>query len=242
MKKNLLVGLSVCCFNTFGSYAQDRVEAEMEVELVSSYLWRGYKNAGISVQPGMNVEFNGLSAGVWGSQSLTCGGLKEVDLYLSYEIKGLTIGLSDYWWDEGDAYGYFQYTNGKTSHSWEANLAYELPFEKFPFALSWNTVFAGDDYNEAGKRCYSSYLEILYPFSVGAFDFEAVVGATPWHSPVVLEERSGFSVCNIGIGAAYALSFGKYFHIPLTAQLVYNPALNIFHAMAGFSFLLRKGA
>ncbi|MGL5772305.1 MAG: hypothetical protein ACRCX1_05940 [Bacteroidales bacterium] len=240
MKKSILVGLGICCMSGSEVCAQNRVEAEAEVAMVSSYLWRGYKNAGASVQPGMTVGYKGLSAGIWGSQSLTCGGLKEVDLYLSYEIKGLTVGVSDYWWDEGDAYGYFQYRNGNTSHSWEANIAYELPFEKFPFVLSWNTVFAGEDYNEAGERCYSSYMEVMYPFSIGAFDFEAAVGATPWHSPVVMEERSGFSVCNISLGAAYVFEFGRHFQLPLTAQLVYNPALNQFHAMAGITFLLKN--
>ncbi|MGL5319001.1 MAG: hypothetical protein ACRC9Q_09990 [Bacteroidales bacterium] len=230
-----LAGLSCCSLNAFA-----QAEAEVGTDLVSSYLWRGSKNSGPSVQPYASVSVKGLTIGTWGSVAFEKNGLKEIDLYASYTLGSFTFGISDYWWDEGDAYPFYQLKKGKTSHSYEANLAYELPIEKFPLTVSWNTVFAGWDYDEEGKRCYSSYLELLYPFDIKAVEMQAFVGVTPWYSPIVLEDtRKGFSVCNIGIGAGYTLECGESLSFPFMAQLVFNPATEEFNFALGASIVFQ---
>lgn len=227
----------LCCFCGNLS-AQTFFEAG--ADLVSAYLWRGSKNAGVSIQPYASVNFKGLTLEAWSSVSFEHNGLKEIDLNASYEFNSFTIGVSDYWWDEGDAYSYFRCGKRKTSHSWEANLLYELPVDKFPLSISWNTVFAGDDYNEAGKRCYSSYMELLFPFDLKKVEMEVFAGATPWYSPVVLEDRKGFSVCNIGVGARYSIECGKHMSFPFMTQLMFNPATERFHFALGASVLFKS--
>lgn len=223
-----------------GGFSQEKLEIEGSADLVSAYVWRGSKNAGVSIQPSVAMSIKGLSIEAWSSVSLQRRGLKEIDLVASYTLKSFTIGISDYWWDEGDAYGYFRYGRGNTSHSWEANLSYELPVEKFPLSVSWNTVFAGDDYNEDGKRSYSSYLELLYPFDIKKVEMEAFVGATPWYSPLIQDERKGFQICNIGVGARYTLECGKRISFPLSAQVVFNPVTEQFNFVAGASFVFKS--
>lgn len=227
-----------------GTFTAESLSAQVEFEggadVVSAYIWRGVKNAGPGVQPYASASLKGLTLEAWGSVPYQSDELKEVDLSLSYEFHSFSIGISDYWWDEGDAYSYFRYGKGKTSHCWEGNLSYELPFERFPLSVSWNTVFAGDDYNEDGQRCYSSYIELLYPFTIKVVEMEAFAGATPWHSPLIMEEKKGFSVCNIGIGARYSLACGKHISFPFMTQLMFNPATEKFHFAVGASVVFKS--
>ncbi|MGL4333002.1 MAG: hypothetical protein ACRCSR_09465 [Bacteroidales bacterium] len=240
MRKRIIGWMGLAGLSCFTATLSAQTEFEGGADLVSTYLWRGSENAGASIQPYASVSLKGLTFEAWGSAAFECKGLKEVDLTLSYEFSSFTIGISDYWWDEGEAYSYFRYGKGKTSHSWEANLSYELPVEKFPLSVSWNTVFAGDDYDDDGKRSYSSYMELLYPFDIKKVEMEAFVGATPWQSPLILEGRKGFSVCNIGIGAKYTLDCGEHVSFPFMSQLVFNPATEKFHFAVGASVVFKS--
>lgn len=215
--------------------AQQKVTVKGGADLVSAYIWRGSYNAGASFQPALSANVAGFTLGAWGSTDFGKG-KKEVDLSLSYSIKGITLGVTDYWWEGEGVYKYFRYGANETAHRWEANLSYQLPFEKFPLALSWNTMFAGADLDAEGKRCYSTYVELLYPFAVGKLDMNAFVGATPWHSPSILpSENKGFSVCNVGVGASYALKCTDSFSIPLFSRLIFNPATEDIHFVFGLS-------
>jgi len=70
------------------------------VDLYSSYVWRGSKFAGPSVQPSVKLTTGGLTAGVWGSYDFTS--YKETDPYISYSSPiGLSVGVTDYYY-EGD--------------------------------------------------------------------------------------------------------------------------------------------
>lgn len=239
MRKRIIGCMGFAVWGCLTATLSAQAEFEAGTDLVSSYLWRGCENAGASIQPYASVSVKGLTIGTWGSVAFEKYGLKEIDLYASYTLGSFTVGISDYWWDEGDAYPFYQLKKGKTSHSYEANFAYELPVDKFPLTVSWNTVFAGDDYDEKGKRCYSSYFELLYPFDIKKVEMQAFVGATPWHSPIVLEERKGFSVCNIGIGAGYTLECGESLSFPFMAQLVFNPATEQFNFALGASVVFQ---
>src|SRR5574344_166633 len=65
------------------------------VDLYSSYVWRGSKFAGPSVQPSVKFTAGGLTAGVWGSYDFS--GYKETVPYISYSSPiGLSVGVTDY--------------------------------------------------------------------------------------------------------------------------------------------------
>lgn len=221
---------------TLSATAQKKASIHGGADLVSSYIWRGSYNAGASIQPGVELKVVGLSISAWGNVDFGGNGKKEVDLALKYSIKGLTIGVTDYWWPGEGAYNYFHYSQGATAHLFEGSIAYELPFEKFPLSISWNTFFAGADINENGKRNYSTYIELCYPFAIGSVDMKAIVGAAPWYSPAFLpSDNQGFSVCNIAIGAQKAIKCTDKFSIPLYSQLIFNPATEDIHIVFGVS-------
>lgn len=233
--------LSAIMLHTVSTYSQKRVALEAKADLVSSYVWRGTYNAGASIQPSLKASVAGFAIGAWGSTDFGGNGKKEVDLSASYSYKNFCAGITDYWWEGEGAYKYFQYRNGNTAHRFEGNLSYQLPFKKFNFKFSWNTMFAGADYDAAGKRCYSTYIEVAYPFAIGSIEMNAAIGAAPWYSPSFLSTGyRGFSVCNISIGAQRAIRISDNFSIPLFTQLIFNPATEDIHFVFGLSLSLNN--
>ena len=47
--------------------AQNEVETEVGVDIVSSYIWRGQDLGGVSIQPSIAISYKGLSLEAWGS-------------------------------------------------------------------------------------------------------------------------------------------------------------------------------
>lgn len=205
-------------------------------DIVSAYIWRGTYNAGASIQPSVRMNVAGFSIGAWGSTDFGGNGKKEIDLSASYSIRGFTVGVTDYWWAGEGAFNYFHYDRASTAHLFEANLSYELPIEKFPLTVSWNTIFAGADYRSDGKNNYSTYIELSYPFSVGSIDMKAKLGAAPWHSPAFLpSDNEGFNVCNVALSAQKVIRCSDKFSIPIFSELIFNPATEDIHLVFGVS-------
>lgn len=234
--KSIIISLLVVLSVASMASTKHKVNFHGGADLVSTYVWRGSYNAGASIQPTVSMQVAGFTVGAWGSTDLGGNGKKEVDLSVNYSIKGFTVGITDYWWAGEGAMNYFNYTNGSTSHLFEANLSCQLPVEKFPLIVSWNTFFAGADVSENGTRNYSTYIELCYPFAIGSVDMKAIVGAAPWYSPAFLpSENRGFSVCNVAIGAQKAIRCSDKFSIPLYSQLIFNPATEDIHLVFGVS-------
>ena len=70
--------------------AQDKVEASVGADLVSSYIWRGQELGDVSIQPSVSLSWKGLSLTAWGSASWGSEYAKEFDLTLGYAIKGFS--------------------------------------------------------------------------------------------------------------------------------------------------------
>ena len=88
-------------------FSQDEKKFEITpaADLVSSYVWRGAYQTGVSIQPSLSLSYAGLSLTAWGSTDFSTTA-KEFDLTLGYGIGGFNIGLTDYWWaGEGARYG-----------------------------------------------------------------------------------------------------------------------------------------
>ena len=60
-----LVILTLIPFTTIK--AQDEVEASVGTDVVSSYVWRGQKLGGFSVQPYVGIDYKGFSLSAWGN-------------------------------------------------------------------------------------------------------------------------------------------------------------------------------
>ena len=117
MRRLLSILLIMAGLNT--AHAQSAVEADLTLEFVSSYVWRGLHMGSSAIQPELSLGWKGLAFSVWGSTGLAKSS-NEIDLTLSYTTGGLTLSIIDYWDDSGDT-RYFFYRSRETGHSFEQN-------------------------------------------------------------------------------------------------------------------------
>ena len=214
--------------------AQDKgIEATIQADFVSQYIWRGLDAGSVAVQPTLGIDYKGLSLSAWGSYGLTNpDDTKEFDLTLAYMTGGFNIGITDYWFSVGgDPDGrYFKYDAHGTNHVFEANIGYDFG----PLSLQWFTNFAGNDgVNKDGKRAYSSYVEANVPFRLAACDWTATAGAVPYATSSY--GTSGFAVTNLALKATKDIKVTDSFSIPVFAQVVGNPCLQKAYFIFGFT-------
>ena len=212
-------------------WAQHKVEGHLGADVVSNYIWRGKNMGHVSLQPELSVKWKGLSLSAWGSVGLTNykDDAREIDLTLSYKTNGLSFGVIDYWDDSSDS-RYFYYKKDGTGHSFEGFVSYDFG----PVSASWQTYFAGNDYQENnGKRAYSSYFELSAPFRLVTCDWDVRVGLVPWKSGIY--EVSGFSITNLSLRATKAIRISNSFELPLFGQLIANPASQHFYFVFGLT-------
>ena len=213
--------------------AQDKVEATLGGDIVSSYVWRGMELGGVSLQPSLGIGYKGLSLGAWGSTGISDpSDTKELDITLAYSLGGFNIGVTDYWFNAGPDLEnrYFKYGRGCTNHVYEANAGYDFGFA----SLQWFTNFAGNDgVNKDGTFAYSSYLEVSVPFSLGGMDWTAVAGAVPFATDFY--GTDGFAVTNLALTATKDIVVSESFSIPVFAQVAANPSTGNMFLVLGFT-------
>ncbi len=210
--------------------AQDKVEASVGADLVSSYIWRGQDLGDVSLQPSLSIAYKGFSLGAWGSVGFEGSDTKEVDLTLGYARGGFSISVTDYWFDNGP--GYFHFKAHDTSHVFEAQVGYDFGV----LSLNWYTNFAGNDgVNADGRRAYSSYVAVVVPFRLGGLEWTAEAGAVPWATTFYNGQTNGFSVCNVSLGAAKEIRLTDRFSLPLFAKVTWNPRTEGTHFVIGLS-------
>ena len=212
MKKIVLLAWSLVAVAT--AHAQDKIEATISGDFVSSYIWRGLDAGSAAVQPTLGVGYKGLSLSAWGSYGLTDpDDVKEFDLTLAYAASGFNIGITDYWF-----------------HIFEANVGYDFGFA----SLQWYTNFAGNDgENKSGKRAYSSYVEASVPFKLATCDWTATAGAVPYAT--TFYGTTGFAVTNLSLRATKDIRITDSFSIPLFAQVTGNPCSQKAYMVLGFT-------
>ena len=211
--------------------AQDKVEATIQADVVSQYLWRGQELGQVSLQPSLGLSYKGLSLTAWGSVGLSePGDTKELDLTLAYSTGGFNIGVTDYWFNSPNE-RYFCYGAHSTSHVFEANVGYDFG----PVGVQWYTNFAGNDgVGNGGSRAYSSYVEVSAPFRLAGCDWSAAVGAVPYATDFY-SSADGFAVTNVSLEASKDISVTERFAIPLFAGLAVNPSTEKTYLYCGFT-------
>ncbi len=211
----------------------EKYDITLSADFVSQYIWRGLDLGIVALQPTFSVGVKGLTFGAWGSVGLTDpADTRELDLNLSYSIKGFNIGVTDYWLSNGaDPRGrYFAYKNNRTNHVFEANIGYDFDV----LSVQWYTNFAGNDgLNKDGKRAYSSYLELSAPFRVIGVDWNAAVGVVPYGT--TFYGTSKFAVTNLSLRATKEIKVTRTFGIPLFAQVIANPQSKKAYFVFGFT-------
>lgn len=207
-----------------------RVTVEASMELVSSYIWRGIYLGGPSFQPSVTMRAGDFTLGAWGSVDFVASSYKEVDLQVRYRWKGLTFQVTDLY-DEGStssrdvltSRNYFHF-GSDSPHRVEAGVAWQVS-RKVPVTLSWYTILFGpSDVDTEGRRCYSSYAEVAYPFTVKTIGMRAGVGVAPWKTAGV-NGAKGFAVKNVFLTAGKEWSFRNMssFRLGLFTQLAWSP-------------------
>ncbi len=216
--------------------AQSGIEVDFGADLASSYVWRGFKQAGASFQPNLSASINSFSLGAWASTDFTSNeGKKEVDFTASFESKGLKLAVTDYWWDGESAYRYFSSPHaGNSGHMLEGTIGYTFP-ESFPLSITWNTFFLGEgNKKENGKNSYSTYVELGYPFSVKDVDMGISLGFVPWQN-ATLGTGNGFKVTSILLNASKSIKITDSYSLPVFANIICNPAQEDIHFVFGIS-------
>ena len=239
MKTKLLLAVVLVICTQGNVQAQSKLEGGLKADFVSSYIWRGLNLGHVSLQPELSVSWKGLSLSAWGSVGLSHKDDNvEIDLTLSYETGGLSFGIIDYWNDEYDKrYFYYKTKAGtnrqkteSTGHCFEGYVSYDFG----PVSVSWQTFFAGNDYQDAdGKRAYSSYFQLMVPFRLVTCEWEAAAGLVPWASDYY--SVTCFSVSNLSLKATKDIKITDSFSLPLFAQIVANPASQKMYFLAGFT-------
>lgn len=191
----------------------------VSTDVVSSYVWRGSKLSGVSIQPALDFTVGRFSVGAWGSAGFD--GYLESDLYASYVFDfGLSLGLTDYYFPSLN-YRYFDYSKKTEAHAFEVNLGYDVG----RFSLVGNYIF-----NEAGGAMSAGedkYFEVGYAFE----KFNVFVGAGDgWHT----SDRR-FDLVNIGVSAVKDIEITDSFTLPLTIGTILNPEKEQFFVVAGIS-------
>lgn len=211
----------------------------VNADVVSNYIFRGRKFGNICLQPSFGYAAHGFTGKVWASTEFGKDE-NEIDLYVEYKYKGLTVSLQNVFFQpSGKSFDYFNYRKFETMHDFEAGIKYCLS-ERVPLTLAWYTKFAGSDYmmNHApdnrefmGRQMYSTYVQLSYPFSVRDFDCSAEVGVTPWEGTYA----DRFAVNNVTFMVTRKINVAKNFSFSLFGQLTVNPFDNRAFFVGGLS-------
>ena len=213
-------------------------------DIVSTYLWRGVYEAGVSFQPTLVMTAGNFSATAWGSVDFASTTYKEMDLTLAYTLGPVTLSLAALYWTgaytdrESVDRNYFRF-GSDSPHRVEVGASWVVS-EKVPVTLSWYTVlFGAADVNDRGERAYASYFEAACPFTVKTVDMKAGVGMVPWNAAATyLTGDRGFCVQNVFLnaGKSWTIKGTDSMSVGVFTNLIWNPALDDVNFVGGISF------
>jgi hypothetical protein len=185
-----LIALMLC----FTARAEVDFTYEVGAEIVSSYVWRGQYNGGLSFQPEVLVGFDALDesiqlrAGVWGSIgasdwkfSQDTYFVSETDFMINVTAYGATTGYTHYYYcDEEPGVGEIQ-----------VGYNFDYLFGVGAYINWYTNVFNDTD--------YASYLEIGYDYTFEdiGLTLGGQLGMSPWKSDFYMNDR--FAVVNIAL-------------------------------------------
>ncbi|SNR33674.1 hypothetical protein [Flavobacterium sp. ov086] len=242
--KKLLLSSMIAIIGLTG-YAQDSApentatkepsRLNYNVTLTTSHLWRG-----LIINPSMTVmgdihyaldKKQNFSVGVWGGNGFD-GKYTEVDYYVQYKHKGLTIGLWDLFNTTNVVHPeVFNYDKNTTTHLIDLRTSYRFS-EKFPLRVEADIILYGNDKeltaNLDYKNRYSTYVELGYPLIKNEqITLDAYMGAgfsLDGRSNLYLTDpNSNFGIVNTGLKASKNITVLQY-KLPVFAGIMWNPA------------------
>lgn len=223
LKSHLRIALVISLFQaiqpTFSQTASDSSGGiSTGVDLVSQYLWRGMVlSPGPAIQPFMEVSLHNFRLGAEGSIALRPFAWQEIDLYLEYEYKWMTLALNDYFVFNDSSFqsAYFDYKEHSTLHVLEATVSFDGT-EKIPFRFLAGYNFFGDDPTR------SLYFEGAWMKEMPEGALEVFAGYTP-HNGYYHASRKGFT--HIGASFTRNLISSDKLTMPFQVTLQYMPLI-----------------
>jgi len=249
MRKKVLV-LAAFVAVVMSAKAEVEFAYDAGFEVVSSYLWRGQYNGGLSFQPDVEIGYDGelssLRIGAWANIGASDWKFKkdagdgsgytmfmpEIDIVGSFTVVGLSVGFNHYYYCDGSNFFSWKSVadldanpdNTSTTEVW-AGYSFEHFFGQNAY-INWYTTVAGQDlvYDDLGNasRAWSSYLELGYDYCFEDFGLTigAQVGMSPWASDIYGNEK--FAVTNVSLKIDKEWEVGPC-TIDLFAQGMLNP-------------------
>ena len=214
MKNPILILLLISTLGPGISSAQESKGAfSVGADIVSNYIWRGSKfGKGPAVQPTVEFTAGSFTLGAWGSYCFSDDEAPEADLYTSFGLGPVTLGMSSYYFP-GTAF--FKTEN----HAFEINGG----LEKGIFSLSANWI--------VNKGAGSSGNDLYFEAGILAGKVNLFAGAgNGWHTP-----DGKFNFCNIGVTSVKEITISENLTIPLSGSVILNPASEQFHIVVGIS-------
>lgn len=218
------------------SEAQEKTKVDLNVglDVVSRYVWRGLQfSDSPNLQPYASLSYGGLSLTGFGSYA-TSKSYAEVDWIASYAVGGLTFSVMDFFNEEEDLTmnDYFNWKRSSTAHLVESSVAYELPMEKMPLVVTASVLVYGADLNQNLNQNYSTYFELLYPFSFKDYSLSAFVGATA--NKGYYADKPSF--VNTGVSMVRRIEVSDRFSFNLNSTIVVNPKAEDVFFIVGLTF------
>jgi len=249
--------------NSYSFGQKENPKLNFSADVMSRYIWRGSQFGGNSpsLQPSVNLSWNGLELGAWGAYSL--GGTnnaQEFDLYLSYTFLNdlMSLTVTDYYFPvEGDDYNYFEFNHNQTGHVLESTINFngndKIPFEFLLAVNFWgadaatigNTA-ANADFNQKTGIQYSTYAELSYNHSMSNdVDFNAFLGVN-LSDPQAANPNNGYNgesgyygsksgIVNLGCTLTKEIAVNEKFSLPVSASIITNPVDRKVFFVFGFS-------
>ncbi len=185
-------------------------------DMVSRYIWRGADfGESFSFQPALEFSAGNLAIGAWASYSVSMDGsaFNENDLYISYSLGPVSVGITDYYFPAPGSTPFFDYSDDGGAHLLELNVG-AGGTDDFPLTISGNIFF----HNETDN---SIYLEFGYPFTVEDVDLGVALGIVPQES--AFYGTGSFGITVLGLSAAKEIKITDDFSLPISVSYILNP-------------------
>lgn len=191
-------------------------QVTLGADIVSRYVWRGLDfGDSPSIQPYLEYSAGAITVGTWGAYPFANGaGVNEHDLYASWAVGPLLLGVTDYFFPDGGDYFDYQVDG---NHIIEPYLSYT---GSFSVLVAVNALNDPDNsvYFEFGfdKAWDSTELSFFLGGTIGKTDFYGADGA---------------ALLSVGVIATQAIPLTGQAGRPFSVSYIINPN-------AGQTFLL----
>lgn len=203
------------------------------VSMQNQHYWRGMQTGrGLSFEAGATVSLTSeFTAGIWNGTALNSS-YKEIDLYLTYSLQGLSVSLLDYYCPRNAVFSneFSDWKEISTPHLIDLQLAY-YP-DHFPFSIMVSTMLWGDDLDANLDNYYSTYLELGYHHTIDDMSTSLIIGYSVNES--IYSEKPG--IINIEASADYKVVTMNKYSVNCNTKFIFNPLKEAIYFGAGLSF------